>query len=335
MSPSVFTRDQARLIDKALRTAAQTEDRSKAALIRLLAIRVALLAHPMSQVRAGTIHRLESGEYETITESCLYHYVDGLRLTRPEKLWEIAEAINAGVIEGRGSVLKRSILEALPEIRADVAYFDPPYPGVMSYEKEYRVIDQILEGASRPTSPFTAKDGAKVIDGLFERATHIPLWVLSLGNAVVTIEDLVAKMTRLGRETRAIEIKYQHLAAVASAQRKATNREFLVVGWDREAIEGLLASVAGDHAAGIHLGHLAPALVEEDTDAVVAEVPTPPALSQDNLDQGQSDLAEEGGSLGRGITGEDGLGVDDPDAVGRRGRRARHAVGRRRAHGTQ
>ena len=189
----------------------------------------------MSQVRAGTIHRLETGEYEAITESCLYHYVDGMRLTRPEKLWELARVINAGVFAGQGRVLKRSVLEALPEIEAAVAYFDPPYPGVMSYEKEYRVLDEILEGAARPTSPFTAKTGASMIDGLLERALHIPVWVLSLGNAVVGIDELEQKMARLGRKTRAIELRYQHLPAVATAEKKATNKEFLVVGWDPES----------------------------------------------------------------------------------------------------
>ncbi len=216
-------------------TAEATPDTAKAALIRLLAIRVALLAHPMSQVRSGTIHRLETGEYEAITESCLYHYVDGLRLTRPSKLWEIARGINAGVFAGQGQVMKRSVLDALPEIEAAVAYFDPPYPGVMSYEKEYRVLDEILEGAARPTSPFTAKTGASMIDGLLERAVHIPVWVLSLGNAVVGIDELEQKMARLGRRTRAIEIAYQHLPAVATAEKKAANREFLVVGWDPDS----------------------------------------------------------------------------------------------------
>jgi adenine-specific DNA methylase len=234
-SPSTFTRDQARFLDRALRTAGETEDPAKAALTRLLAIRVALLAHPMSQVRAGTIHRLETGEYEAITESCLYHYVDGMRLTRPSKLWEIARAVNAGVFAGEGRVLKRSVLDALPEIDAAVAYFDPPYPGVMSYEKEYRVLDEILEGSARPTSPFTAKTGASMIDGLLERARHIPVWLLSLGNAVVGIDELEQKMARLGRKTRAIELRYQHLPAVATAEKKAANREFLVVGWDPES----------------------------------------------------------------------------------------------------
>jgi hypothetical protein len=234
-APGTFTGPQARLLDRALIAAAATADRAKAALLRLLAVRVALLAHPMSQVRAGTIHRLSSGEYESITESCLYHYVDGLRLTRPEKLWELAQSINAGVFSGHATVRQASVLDVLPEIEADVAYFDPPYPGVMSYEKEYRIIDEILEGQSRPTSPFTARDGAAMLDTLFGRAMHIPVWLLSLGNAVVGIEELAEKMARLGRETRSIAIKYAHLPAVATAEKKEANQEFLVVGWDPDA----------------------------------------------------------------------------------------------------
>jgi hypothetical protein len=155
-----------------------------------------------------------------------------MRLTRPRKLLELADQINAGVFQGEAKVMKRSIIDVLPEIEADVAYFDPPYPGVMSYEREYKIIDQILEGQARKTSPFTAKDGAQMLDQLFERAQHIPLWILSLGNAVVGLDSLEGKMKRLGRETRALEVHHQHLAAVATEEKKQQNREFLVVGWD-------------------------------------------------------------------------------------------------------
>lgn len=235
MVPSVFTQNVARLIDRALAQARVTGDPAKSALLKMLAIRVALLLHPMSQVRKGTIHRMSTGEFEAITDSCVHHYVEGLRLTRPDRLWDLAQQINAGVFQGEGKVIQGSVFDVLPTIAADIAYFDPPYPGVMSYEKEYRVIDEILEGTTRPTSPFTARDGATMIDGLFERAPHIPIWLLSLGNAVVTLGELEEKMRRLGRETRAIEIKYQHLASVATAEKKAANREFLVIGWDPAA----------------------------------------------------------------------------------------------------
>ena len=100
---------------------------------------------------------------------------------------------------------------------------------------EYRVIDELLEGSGRPTSAFTAKGGNREIDHLFERARHIPIWLLSFGNAAVGIDELEQKMARLGRKTRAIEIAYQHLPAVATAEKKATNKEFLVVGWDPES----------------------------------------------------------------------------------------------------
>lgn len=232
MAPSVFTKRQARFIDTALRMASETADPCKVALIRLLALRVALLCHAYSQVRKGTIHRVTTGEFENITESAVYHYVDALRLVTPAKLWALAQQINAGVFEGTSRVIKVSVLDVLPDLNADVAYFDPPYPGVMSYEREYKVVDEILEGISRPTSPFTAKTGAAMLDGLFERAAHIPIWLLSLGNAVVHADELEAKMLRHGRKTKAITMKYQHLPAVATKEKKASNREILVIGVD-------------------------------------------------------------------------------------------------------
>jgi hypothetical protein len=332
LSPSTYTREQGRFLDQTLRIASGTADKAKAALFRLLAIRVALLAHPMSQVRPGTIHRLETGELEAITESCLNHYVDGMRLTRPAKLWELAQAINADVFQGRGTVLKRSVLDALPKIEAHVAYFDPPYPGVMSYEKEYRVIDQILEGQSRPTSPFTAKDGASMIDGLFERATHIPVWVLSLGNAVVSLEELEAKMLRHGRRTRTIEIAYQHLPAVATEVKKVANREFLVAGWDEHAVEELLRREQSDHATRVEFHDLSVSLVEKDASDGRPEAPALESLSNQALEEDQAGLTQDGATFqGEAVSKADR--GDHPDAV--RAHRALHLDRVRRvvAHG--
>lgn len=317
--PRVFTQEQGRFLDRALVTASETADPSKAALYRLLAIRVALLAHPMAQVRPGTIHRLSTGEVESITESCLYHYVDGLRLTRPDKLWELAQQINAGVFQGEAEIRRASVLETLPTIQADVAYFDPPYPGVMSYEKEYRIIDEILEGASRPTSPFTAKDGASLLDSLFEKATHIPIWILSLGNAVVGIEELEAKMAKHGRQTRAIALRYQHLPAVATAEKKEANREFLVVGWDPDAtlLRDLSVDQAGlgDHAVGSDLDDAVPG-IHADADPGSPERPAPEPLPVDALQEGDASLPEQVASQGRGLpVTELQPGVDGPDSI--------------------
>ena len=308
--PRVFTREQGRFLDRVLTTAAAMQDPAKAALLRLLGIRVAMLAHPMSQIRPGTIHRMATGEVESITESCVHHYVDGLRLTRPGKLWELAQLHNAGVFEGQGTVHRVSVLEALPAIHADVAYFDPPYPGVMSYEKEYRIIDEILEGSSRPNSPFTAKDGASLLDTLFEKAVHIPVWLLSLGNAVVSIEELEAKMAKHGRQTKAIAIRYQHLPAVATAEKKRENREFLVVGVDPKAAL-LRGQQFGRHVTEALTG----GIVEAKADPSRSESPASSTLPHDGGQQRESALTNEAGSVPeREHLGEGNAGVDHPDA---------------------
>ena len=73
--PAVFTENVGMTLDKLLHAAKRAAIQAKAALYRLLAIRVAMLAHPMSQVRPGTAHRASTGEWESITPSCLDHYV--------------------------------------------------------------------------------------------------------------------------------------------------------------------------------------------------------------------------------------------------------------------
>ena len=315
--PAVFTANLARFLDRALAIAAATADQAKAALFRMLAIRLALLEHPMSQVRKGTIHRVATGEYEAITDSCVHHYVEGLRLTRPDRVWQLAQQLNAGVFQGEGRVIQASIFDVLPEVRADVAYFDPPYPGVMSYEKEYRVIDQILEGAPRSTSPFTARDGAALIDGLFERAGHIPIWILSLGNQVVTIGELEEKMRRLGRETRAIEVRYQHLPAVATPEKKEANREFLVVGWDPAA--ELFRSVGRipvtEQVAQRDLPDIVAGDVETKRHRGGPVNPSAQSIPSDRLEQRQARLPEHGIADGRLRASEAQLGLDPSDTL--------------------
>jgi adenine-specific DNA methylase len=315
MVPSVFTQSQARAIDSALGIAAETQDPAKAALFRLLAMRLALLAHPYSQIRKGTIHRMATGEFESITSSAVYHYVDGLRLATVPALWRLAEQINRGVVEGRGEVHQVDIVETLPTIMADVMYADPPYAAVMSYEREYRVLDEILEGVTRPTSPFTARDGAGQIDRMLKQAVHIPLWILSFGNAACTLSELEEKMARLGRRTRAIEIKYQHLPAVATDEKKEKNREYLVVGWDPES--EVLRSV----------GEIFPTALEQDLARVPSEVeihldgrgalhPPPSGLLQDGLQEGAPPLVEKSDSrIGAHVPPEGEPRVDCPDAA--------------------
>jgi hypothetical protein len=215
-------------------------------------------------------------------------------------------------------VHKVSILEALPTIQADIAYFDPPYPGVMSYEKEYRIVDELLEGSSRPTSPFTAKDGAGMLDALFERSTHIPIWILSLGNAVVGVEELEAKMMKHGRKTKAIALRYQHLPAVATEEKKRENREFLVVGWDESSslIRGLRERTGLGHKELGREIDRSVASVHRDLGAGSSERTAPETFFEDTDEKGSTPLAEQSTTKGRGLPlAVDHPGVHGPDTV--------------------
>ena len=104
------------------------------------------------------------------------------------------------------------------------------------------VMDEIFEGTSLPVSRFNRKDGTALVDELLKQASRIPVWILSFGNAVAGIQDLEAKMQAFGRSTHAIAVKYAHKESVASEIKKVLNQEFVVVGWDPDAV----AKITGD-----------------------------------------------------------------------------------------
>lgn len=309
LSPHAFTQSQARVIDNALVLARQTEDPAKSALLLLLAIRIALAAHPFSYARRGMIGKLTTGEFESITPTALPQYVRGLRLATFELLWDLAERINQGVFEGYGEMLDGDALEILPKIEADIVYADPPYAATRGYEAAYRVIDQILGEKSRPTSPFTAQGGARMIDVLLERTKHVPLVVLSFGNETISLQELEQMMAKHGRATRGIEIPYARLAALSKGEKSGRDRELLVLGWDPallervhsgEQVDRRLEMVVPGHA-NLNLGG--------------PEAATPLALVGDRLQESHEPLTEIRSPEARGALRPQETGIDNPEAV--------------------
>ena len=61
---------------------------------------------------------------------------------------------------------------------------------------------------------------------LFERSTHVPLTVLSYGNAEASLFACVRKHRS---KVEAHEIRYRHMANRATRENNATNHEFLIV----------------------------------------------------------------------------------------------------------
>jgi adenine-specific DNA methylase len=136
---------------------------------------------------------------------------------------------------------------------ADILYLDPPYGGTLSYEEEYRIIDEIL-GERHEPSAFSRRDGLDYFVSLLTQCEAYPLWVISYGNAVVDLQTVKAAIERF-RPARAVEIAYSHMTAVATKEKREANREFIVLAWkpgsdpDREVEHGL-GQMAVHHVAG-------------------------------------------------------------------------------------
>lgn len=116
--------------------------------------------------------------------------------------------------------------------QSDIAYFDPPYPGTLSYEQSLKTLDQVLLGPDwqpvNATSPFT-KD-VNSLKPLLESARHIPVWLLSYGNNCIDLAGLIALVKELApaRTVRGLDRSCQHLSHVSKSQNR---KELLVIAY--------------------------------------------------------------------------------------------------------
>lgn len=121
----------------------------------------------------------------------------------------------------------------LRETTGDVLYCDAPYGGTSSYESALKPLDSILAGHVVEATPsrFSGRRAIESLEELFAAARHVPTWVISYGNAVLSAGELAALIGRFKRHVTVEEIRHAHLAALASEESKARNREVLVRAW--------------------------------------------------------------------------------------------------------
>lgn len=235
LAPSVFPRRHAAVLDRLLRVA-PGRNVHLGALVELVVVKMALRLRPMGNFGAKSImHQVADGAWEEMNP----HYVRDL-VTRgvprhPIRMAEIIrQQINAGVFSN-GNVNEAhrgDALEFLSRTQGDICYMDPPYSGTQSYERSMRPLDDLLNGgpAELAPSPFSTEPPEKILPLLFEAADHIPLWVLSYGNARIALPELMDLMRRYRPHVEGREIRYVHCTGLASEESRQRNRELLVVG---------------------------------------------------------------------------------------------------------
>jgi len=233
--PDTFTPDAARFLDNAFAVADEIGDPIRRELIRLLLVKYVFHLRPHAQFRAPNAFSrpFAEGRYDDI--KAVYHQAIAANAEHPlPALRRLAHTINRGIVRGaqRCQAMKAEAAETIRRgAGAEILYLDPPYAGTLAYEEEYRILDELL-GETHGASAFSAKDGLSELVDLLADCGHYPLWVISYGNAVATLDEVKSAVERF-RPARGLEIAYQHLGSIASNEKRQHNRELLLLAGER------------------------------------------------------------------------------------------------------
>ena len=227
--PEVFGIEHARLIDRVLYwlKAGRHVSEPRRWLLLLLLIKWVLRLQPMSMLRGTDARSAASGDYDRVSPRRVGHYLRSRKLLTPAAWWDLAQEVNLGVFAGHGEAQQRDVFDFLSDAGGDVLYLDPPYAGTTSYEKEYLVLDRLLEGRMYQRSQFSG--ATPPLKELFRRAHHIPVWLVSFGNASIGLEELLTYIRRHRTVRRVLKLPYHHLASVASEDKNAENTEYIIL----------------------------------------------------------------------------------------------------------
>jgi hypothetical protein len=205
-------------------------------LAMLLVVKHVLRVRPMGNFGARRImEQAVAGDWESMNPSFVRDLVSRGVPRHPIRLAEtLREQINAGVF-ANGQVNEAhqgDALEFLRSVTGDICYMDPPYSGTTSYEKALAPLDDLLRGgpAHEPASPFSTELPERILPRLFEAADHIPVWVLSYGNARIDLPGLMDLVRPFRPHVEGREIRYAHCTGLAGAESRQRNRELLVIG---------------------------------------------------------------------------------------------------------
>ena len=226
--PDVLSRAHARVLDRALYWARSDDfPEPLRSLALVLIIKWLLRVQPMSMLRGTDAKAAFSGDLDRVSPRRVGHYVRSFSLLRPSAWWRLAEDVNRGVFPGQGAAHQQDVFAFLSHVAADVVYLDPPYAGTASYEREYGVLDELLEGEQRDVSGFSRS--ADLLQELFLACRHIPVWLVSFNNSVLSLEELEA-MVRLHRpNVTSVRVAYRHLGSIASEEKNAKNEEYVIL----------------------------------------------------------------------------------------------------------
>jgi hypothetical protein len=146
----------------------------------------------------------------------------------------LRRAINQGVFSNcqLNECRQQDVFVFLQGVKGDVVFLDPPYASTSAYERSCAPLDSLLRGETLHVEPsaFSTERPEKTLTSLFEAADHIPVWVVSYGNQVIDLATLMDLVRRFRPKATGREYRHAHCTGLASAESRARNREFVIVG---------------------------------------------------------------------------------------------------------
>jgi adenine-specific DNA methylase len=180
------------------------------------------------------IEQLDERHFEEINRNYLRDRLVRAANSHPLPLLESLRAkINDGIFAGNGEAFQLDALEFLATNEGDVVVMDPPYASTSGYERSLKTLDSILAGRVVESTPsvFSGRRGIEALERLFEAARHIPYWLITYGNRVMSAEELQRMAEKHRRHVRVEIIRYAHFAGLASEASKERNREIVISAW--------------------------------------------------------------------------------------------------------
>jgi adenine-specific DNA methylase len=231
---SVVTTKHARFLDNAFAVARKVEG-VKHWLLLLLLTKYVLRMRPMGNFGAKTIiKQAEDEKWEEMNPNYLKDMLSRNIAGHPKAVAEkLRRQVNTGVFSNsqKNEIQRLDVFEFLDQVDGDILYLDPPYAGTSAYETSLRALDSILEGrmVSQEASAFSKAGAIEALERLFEASQKFPLWIVSYGNAAMALEELAGLIGKFKTVVHTEEIAYVHLTGLSSAEKRAGNREFLIV----------------------------------------------------------------------------------------------------------
>ncbi len=237
--PNVFVSKTAEFLDNAVAAALSVENENKKYLLLHLLIKYILACRQFGQFSNTRVTKdLEARKFDRPLRSRLYASRNIRMIQNPMMiLKKLKDDVNHGVFDNHqnNEIHQKDVLDFLKDIQGDVVYFDPPYLGSNPYEVEYEVLEDVLAGKKLANEPsaFNREDMAdQFLEKMFAAATHIPQWIVSLGQNKKDVgisPERLLEMVQKHRKAEVQMLEHKWIMNNAVGRDQKDNIEYLIV----------------------------------------------------------------------------------------------------------